>query len=433
MSKIEINNPLKVNNEIELGNAIWLSEIGDTIILKSGNYGNIPIKEGVNYTFENNASASEILGLGIGGEEWSDSSVKIGDTSVIINPKIDKSNIKLYYFFQKKLPFNSRFEPLTSFVHANGVIIRIVGNDKEGFALEGNKSNAEIQLPKGVVDIIVPVLEEFDINKSSDNYLISIIKGDTTEEEKKKVLEIHQEEKAKKNDIEKNAFNSSIGLSLNDPEYKALWTLNSFIREYAKLTNEKKIKGYNILEFCDGLSFSIQKTLDEAFSFSPIQQVVGQYSNQKLQQNEVASLSNSFMSVEEYSISDFTEYHLNHLNYSFSTIGMYQDFESLWKAIAPSVYNTDHPTEKNKWKFIEHYTNDNDDKKYLAEMINARNNIIHSKKLKTFHSDEKGLENRLKTDWGSEELNDYEIFIKKRPWHWSKSLKKFKKAYNKTL
>ena len=38
----------EVNNEIELGNAIWSSETGDTIILKNGVYGNIPIKDGLN-------------------------------------------------------------------------------------------------------------------------------------------------------------------------------------------------------------------------------------------------------------------------------------------------------------------------------------------------------------------------------------------------
>lgn len=416
-------NLFEVNNEIELGNAIWSSQTGDTIILKSAAYGNIPIKDGLNYEFKDNASAADILGLGIGfgGDGlWSAGSVKIGDIS-IKNPTIQKENIKLYYIFQKKLPFNSRFEHPISFVHANGVILNIVDNDKEGFVLGGENINAESQLPKAIVNIIVPVLEEFDIKKADELYLSSIFRDNYTEEEKTKELEIHQNEKIKRNEIEKRELNFSLGLSLNEFEYKSLWALNSFIREYSKISKGKKIKGFSISEFKDGLQFLTIKTLNENAPFNSTS-FIESFQNQKLDNELVKKLSSSFLSSQEYSISEFTGYHINLLNYPFATIGMYQEFESLWELYSPN--------KQDKWGFIENFISDSDTKANLAEMVNARNNIVHSKKLKTFHQPNSPRKNVLKEEWGAQELNEYEIFAKKRPWHWRKSLQELKTAYN---
>jgi ribosomal protein S18 len=407
----------EVNNEIELGNAIWSSTIGDTIILKSGEYGNIPVKDGVNYEFRGNATAADILGLGVGGGgQWSASRVTFGNVS-IKNPKIHNENIKLYYIFQKKMPFNSRLEHPISFVHANGVIINILGNNKEGFVLGGGDANAENQLPKMVVNVIVPVLEEFDVNKVNHNYLTSLFRGDFTEEEKAKEIEAHHNEAAKQKEIEKTDLYLSLGLQLNSIEYKALWSLNSFIREYSKIAEEEKIKGLNVSEFKDDLGKAIIKDLNEAASLTT-QSFIGKFTGAKLDDEQTKNLSTSFLSSQEYSISDFIDYHLNNLNYSFATIGMYQQFESLWEAYSPD--------KRDKWGFIENFTSDPKTKAYLAEMINARNNIAHSRKLITFHENK----NKLQTNWGAETLNEYEIYAKIRPWNWVKSLRVFKTAYN---
>ena len=195
----------EVNNDIELGNAIWSSQQGDTIILKSGEYGNIPLKNGVSYRFEDESTAAGILGLGVGNKEWSSGSIQVGNIS-ITNPRIQKTNIKLYYIFQKKLPFNSRMEPNTYFVHANGVIISVVGNDKGSFSL-GGLGGAEEKLPKGVVNIIVPSLSGFDLNKSEDVYLDSLFSQSISDDERYRELKIHKEEKDKRRAAEKYKFN----------------------------------------------------------------------------------------------------------------------------------------------------------------------------------------------------------------------------------
>ena len=405
----------EVNNDIELGNAIWSSQQGDTIILKSGEYGNIPLKNGVSYRFEDESTAAGILGLGVGNEEWSAGSIQVGNIS-ITNPRIQKTNIKLYYIFQKKLPFNSRMEPNTYFVHANGVRISVVGNDKGSFSL-GGLGGAEEKLPKGVVNIIVPSLSGFDLNKSEDVYLDSLFSQSISDDERYRELKIHKEKKDKRRAAEKYKFNESIELPLNEFEYMALWALNSFIREYARITNERKIQGFSISTFRDELLTTITSSLDEDYQFTP-QQYVDNFINSKISDEQVSRLSTAFLSSQEFSISEFSSYHLAYLNYPIATVGIYQEFEVMWEA-SPQA-------KMNKWNFIEAHTSDIDIKSYLAEMINARNNIVHSKTLFTSHSSN----NRLKDDWGARTLNEYEIFAYKAPWYWMKSLSKFKAAYN---
>ena len=55
--------------------------------------------------------------------------------------------------------------------------------------------------------------------------------------------------------------NLNIGSSsINEIEYKALWALNDFIRQYSAITKEPKNKGFSIGEFLDGLEYAVRKT-----------------------------------------------------------------------------------------------------------------------------------------------------------------------------
>ena len=418
-----MTNNLCVNDEIELGNAIWSSQPGDNIILESGVYGNIPVKEGVNYEFKDDSSVSEIIGLGfgIGDGQWSAGSVQIGNAN-ILNPKIDKSNIKLYYIFQKKLPFNSRFEQPISFVHANGVIINVMGNDKEGFTFGGNNINAESQLPKAIVNIIVPVLEGYDIKLADESNFISPFPDENfIKNEYEKKIEAQIAERAKRDAIEKREYNFSIGIQLNELEYKALWALNNFILEYSRITNNTKIKGFSVSEFNDDLFFAITDKLDDSILFQS-RSYIESYTNEVLNQEELMKFSASFLTSQSYTISDYTDYHLNHLNYSLAVLGMYQEFETLWE-----IYS---PEKKNKWGFIERFASNVFVKSNLAEMINARNNIVHQRKLMT---KEILPLNKLKTEWGAVKLNEFEIFSKKKPWQWKNAFLEFKQHTTSVL
>lgn len=421
---------MDVHNEFELGNAIWKTQEGDTIVLNNGNYGFLPLKDGVNYDFQG-ATVADVLGL----QKMFDGVWEMGKVKTeILNPEIVKSNIKLYYIFETKLPFNSRFTKPYSFAHANGSYIKILGNSKIEFSIESNREKADDQLPKGVVVIIVPVLDDYDIKKADPRYIQSISEnGLNVAEITEKLIEAALE-KEKKENIEKTEINRCIGLKLNDLEYKALWTLNSFIKDYARIVDEDKIRGYNTTEFKDGLRFKVVKNLNDKSEF--INVTVINYVNLEPEQDKINTLRFNFLSSQEFSISEYTSYHLNHLNYSFATIGMYQEFEFLWENTRPSVYNLSNSNEKNKWKFIEYFTNDLNTKKYLAEMINARNWIIHSKKIKTENKDKvnSNWSNILKKDdWKAEVLNEYQIYALKRPFYWYKALKDFKIEFDKKI
>ncbi len=414
---------MDVHNEFELGNAIWTAKEGDTIVLKNGNYGYLPFKDGVNYDFQG-ATVASILEL----EKMFDGDCEMGkvktEKTEILNPKIVKSNIKLYYIFETKLPFNSRFTKPYSFAHANGSYIKILGNSKIEFSIESNGEKADDQLPKGVVVIIVPVLDDYDIKKADPRYIQSISEnGFNVAEITEKLIEAELE-KEKKENIEKTEINRSIGLKLNDLEYKALWTLNSFIKDYARIVDEDKIRGYNTTEFKDGLRFKVVKNLNDKSEF--INVTVINYVNLEPEQDKINTLRFNFLSSQEFSISEYTSYHLNHLNYTFATIGMYQEFEALWEQIVPE--------KSDKWGFIESISTDADIKKYLAEMINARNWIIHSKKIKTENKDKEknnNWSNILKCNWDAEVLNEYQIYALKRPFYWHKALKDFKIEFDK--
>ena len=166
------------------------------------------------------------------------------------------------------------------------------------------------------------------------------------------------------------------------------------------------------------------KNLNDKSEF--INVTVINYVNLEPEQDKINTLRFNFLSSQEFSISEYTSYHLNHLNYTFATIGMYQEFEALWEQIVPE--------KSDKWGFIESISTDADIKKYLAEMINARNWIIHSKKIKTENKDKEknnNWSNILKCNWDAEVLNEYQIYALKRPFYWHKALKDFKIEFDK--
>jgi hypothetical protein len=161
-----------VTNEVELGNAIWASSEGDTIILQSGAYGNIPTKKGVTYKFpaDQSATAASIMGLpmSIVGK-WSAGSLEGGHFKVE-NPNIDPSVLKSFYVFQKILPFNIRIKEPISFMHSNGSILTFIDN------ISINSNTGEANLPRGIVRITVPEILEVEFDKADNSYLYNLYK-----------------------------------------------------------------------------------------------------------------------------------------------------------------------------------------------------------------------------------------------------------------
>jgi hypothetical protein len=399
-----------VTNEVELGNAIWASSEGDTIILQSGEYGNIPTKKGVTYKFpaDQSATAASILGLpmSIVGK-WSAGRFE-GEHFKVENPNIDPSVLKSFYVFQKLLPFNIRFKEPISFMHSNGSILTFIDN------ISINSNTGEATLPRGIVRITVPDILEVEFDKADNSYLYNLYRKNNRPcsveetEEHKKAVDFKEE-------VEERKINQSFGLNLSNQEYKALWALNHFIRQYAKITNDKRIKGYSIPEFLDNL-------LRSEFNNSNPKELGHQnfitYTNINLDNSSINQLAQGFMSAPDYSLFDYIQYNLELLNYSFAIVGMYQLWEKEWETWKNSSENPN----SSKWDFIESKTSDLTMKKNLSELINARNNIIHRHQLITGNFLPR---NRLKTEWSAEEYNEYQIFSNKKPWIWFNKLKEF--------
>jgi hypothetical protein len=399
-----------INTEYELGNAIWESIAGDTIEIKSGKYGWISFRDGVNIIFENNASVAGIAGLDINGGGWGAGSVYCG-TTLISNPRLDPENINCMYEYIVSLPTNCRLANETTFLHANGSFIKIFKEGPDGFVLNSNLS-ALSQLPKSTASISVPVLEKFDVKMSAGTNsggieileLPKILKHDST----------HHDLRIK---AEKYSVNRVMGLSLNEFDYRALWALNDFLTAYSREIKSHARWNFSVTSFLDGLRTQISDNKGEVLE-SRSQAFIREFSNIQISQDSTSNLQTSLLSIKARPIKEMTQYHLEQLEYHFAVLGMYQQFEIFWED-----WKNGRTQDHGKWKFIAHKTNDLSVRSALAEMINARNWIAHHGLLKT----EGFGRNYLKTevDWGASAMNQYEIFARKKPWVWNEALRNF--------
>lgn len=384
-----------VSNHEELGNAIWSSKPGDTINLLDGKYGFLPIKDGVNYNFFDNASVECIFNTELNGNIYINGEVKFGN-STFKSPRLQKNNISMYYLYRKKLPFNSRFKNSTIFIHPNGVLICVLN--------EVLSNGFSIPEPEGLhcdyAEILVPSFFNYDV-ALANNYSIENI--DTA-----------IEQRTKRDAIE--AQNNDIEMALNDLEYWALWALNDFIKEYARLFDQIQSEVFSISAFTYGLECFISYDLEQPPASGSNSYRIRKFSGE-VNMEKALSLQNSLLSIQDFSLSDFVQQNLEKLNYQAAVIGMYQIFEEVWERAVPN--------KEDKWKFIERNTSDNRIKKNLAEMINARNWIAHHRVLKTENKVDSKGNNKLKVDWNAQALNQFQIFYRKKPWEWNIALKDF--------
>lgn len=387
----------EVYNYEDLGNAIWSSRAADTIKIREGDYGFIPIKQGVNYEFCEGASVVDILGLGISfGGDWSAGSIEANGVS-INNPTIKADNIKMYYAYKQKLPFNSQLPNHATFLHPNGVLIRLLNEaTANGFSI-GDPSG----LPCDYAEIFVPLYRYYDV-ELADNYEVENIDKALTEKALRESIEME-------------------GLNLNSPfksnfDYLAFWAINDFIREYARVFELNHVEGLSFSRFFMKLGRAIFYRMNvgpvKVFESS----FVEKFSNETYMERG-SFLQESLLETEDFSLLHYIDLNLKKLNYQAAIIGMYQLFEA---GLETSGVN-------NKWEYIELRTSDSVVKKNLAEMINARNWITHYRQLKTENkpSSNSSQRNVLKTDWGAESLNQFQIFHRGKPWDWRSSLNIF--------
>lgn len=366
-----------VPDEYSLGEAIWLSSPSDTIEIKSGDYGRIIVKGcDVNFPRNHNATAQQIIGAG-------------GDC-VITNWK-QQDNIKSLFIFRKLLPFNLRLDQNERYFHPTGTEVVLRGHYKDSITLGGDRAlTATEQLPKAVVDVIVPSLEEVDF---------AILEGDFDPSNPKFIKKRLAEEQRISNLLSGHGSKLPFG----EIEYIALWSLNHFIRQYSKLVNLRGIKGLSFSEFRDGVSIGYGRTSDSQVKLRG-QQYMDQFTNAPLGEDLKHELFSLCLSAPDYSISEYIEFGLYHLNYSMATVGMAQLLES--KTGAGPV----------KWQAIQNSNLDHQQKRYLAEILIARNVILHQKQC-AIKQNADGFKTAQR-NYGVSVFSEYRIYELKRPWFW---------------
>ena len=335
----------KVPDKYSLGEAIWGSMPGDTIEIKSGDYGRIIIKGcNVDFSKDHRATAQQIIGV--------DGNCKVTNWK-------QQDNIKSIFVFRKILPFKLGLQQNEKFFHPTGTEIILMGHDKETVTFSGNKAlTASEQLPRSTVDVIVPWLGEidFDILESDFDLMnVDLIQRRFTEEQKLRNL--------------LNGHGSRF--SFGEVEYIALWSLNHFIRQYSKIAHLRGQKGFSFAAFRDGLFTGYSRPPLSSDIKLLHQQYVDQYTSALLDNKQKQELSDSCLSSPDYSIAEYIQDNLNHLNYSMAAVGMAQFLESITGA------------GKVKWKAIKNCSLSTNAKKYLAEIICARDVILHQKNVQS--------------------------------------------------
>ena len=367
----------KVPDKLSLGEAIWLSVPSDTIEISSGDYGRITVK-GCNVDFPKNyqATAQQILGV---------------DGNCTVTNWKQKDNIKSIFIFRKILPFNLGLQQNERFFHPTGTEIIVLGHNKETVTIDGTKGLlASQQLPKSIVDVKVPWLEEIDFDILESNLDC-------------KRIDLMQRRSAEEQKVQKLLNGRGSKHPFGEVEYIALWSLNHFIRQYSKIAKLQSQKGYSIATFRDGLFTGYGNPSDSDIKLHH-QLYIDQYTNALFDAKQRNELFNSCLSSPDYSIAEYIQDNLNHLNYSMATIGMAQFLESLTGA------------GRAKWDAIKNCSQDIKAKQYLAEIILARDVILHQKEC-AIKQNTKGFKQAQKY-FGISAITEYRIYESKRPWDW---------------
>jgi hypothetical protein len=362
-----------VSNELELGEAVWLSGPGDTIRFLSGHYGRVIVKGcAVFFPEDRGVTVGHVIGYG----------------GMTRNATL-QGNVKSIFFFQKRLPFNLRVKPDEPYYHPTGAAVTLRGHDKEMGGPIGVSKVAQEQLPRAIVDIEVPRLEEinFDLLKERP----SGPGGDWAS---------HTEEQKK---LHRLLSGDAGGLPFGDVEYTALWALNHFLRQYATVARSQKITGLSFAEFRDGLTLAYGRPSDSELE-TRTQAYIDEYHSLPFTDEDMRELQRLCLSSKDYSVSEYITFALEHLNYSMATVGMAQLLEA------------NGLTQGSRWETIQASGLPQDQQRYLAEIFICRNVILHQHQC-AIKANADGFSD-VQRLFDVQELSEYRIYALKRPWSW---------------
>jgi hypothetical protein len=379
-----------VTDWLSLGEAISESVSGDRILVESGNYAVMPIKNSVTCICPEDFSVK--VGMTpFGMTEKFNCGVIEQNGLRIENISHDPDIIKGIYIYRKKLPFGVHVKSPTSFIHPNGAIIDVLGNDREGLSsLTSDVESGDDLLPKGVVDICIPFVEEinFQTNWVGASPTLEEILNQQTE--RNKVMEFERRFAAP-------------GLQISDMEYKALWAFNSFIAIYGAHTNkETKLIGYSATEFMDELQTAKSNDIVNV-QLAPAYCIEGHNSQMAI---NIEKISNDFLSTQIFSPDKYIIEMIHRLNYPQAVIAIFQAIENRFGA------------KNKKYKAIDSAANlSMHEKQYLTEILLCRNTLLHTKKF-ALNSNISNFEESKKKYPGLLPISEFGLYATKRPWYW---------------
>ncbi|WP_034044562.1 hypothetical protein [Wocania ichthyoenteri] len=406
-----------VNNQYELEKTIWSCSKGDEIHILRGNYPVLISKPGIKFYFPKDFSVtigciphpiqgiiktatpkeSPFFGLTAKGHFHPNFNIEFH------NLKMDYDLIKTKIVYTITLPFPLNIPKDTVIVSQNGIIIQFKENltDKSNSNIISHKSHKPpsigINYPKAVIECSYLSSKPVDILK----YRYELENSDTI------IMTTPDLIVREKKDFETLTDIISVNkchpkIKLDIIEYKVLLSINRFIKSYSKSINENIVDVLSITNFQETnlrTIISSNKRVTEYISYNLNKPT------KKLNALEFLDMCSNNISDPDYPLSDYIETSLNRLEYHIATLGMYQLFEQLWNK------------QGSKYNFIQNFGLSLSAVKYIHEMINARNSIVHEGVCKTQNgSGNQKFRNILGAE--EKEMTEYDIYIKQRPFYW---------------
>jgi len=221
-------------------------------------------------------------------------------------------------------------------------------------------------------------------------------------------------------------------LPCGDIMYLALWTLNRFLRRYGEIAGADKLtrEGLSFSHFKDGLYVAVFNAQNTQQTHSYQSSYVESFQSTSITEEDMHIIQEKMVSAPDYTLQEHIEFFLDRLHYHLATISIQQALEiSLDNFLnGKNGYKLDNDdylvnNRRNRvsiWhkcfdatpiKSVVSFTDDQ--KKYLCELIEARNNITHSGHCEVDAND------KSKSRCASiQPFSEYKIYREKRPWYW---------------
>jgi hypothetical protein len=364
-----------VFDELDLGEAVWRSRPGDAIFLRKGQYGRVVLKAGtLVFPQGSDASIGQIAGV-------------MGDCD-LVDAQWRPENIRSVFVYRKRLPINLRLPEGFSCLHPSGAAVSVVRHEtgSENITADGGVS-VEAQLPKAVVDVEVPSTADVDFGL--------LRKEQYSPEELLKRSEEHV-------GLQRLLSRDDSGSPFGEVEYVALWALNHFLRRYSIIAELGPAKGLSFAEFRDGVTIRYKRPGPDPWIMHS-QGYIKNFNSIPLSKEEQQRLFRECLDAPDYSLVEYIDFALEHLNYSMAVTGMEQLLEA--NGLAGKW-----------WRLLEDSGLNKEQQRLVAEVKICRNVILHQHEC-AIKENAQGFTG-ARERFGIEPVSEYRLYATKLPWRW---------------